>query len=215
MKLVARHGATLQHMQDARNAHQLLTGELDAVRAMAGSWSIGLAGLLAAVLGFGLIRGRSDLERLDRGWAVAVAVLLGLVLLVGAYAAYRILGAAHGVPTPRPLRRGHRFDGRQGRPRTNHEIATSALDSLRRGMIATASALALLVLAVAITWFGPPREGLRISLIDGTGAPLCGAVKETSTGTITLQTSTSTVVVTLASAHSVRPVQSCPSPAVS
>jgi len=176
---------------------------------MADSWRKGLAGLLVAVLGFTLIRGRSDLGQLVTGWAVAVAVLLALVIAVGGFAAYQILGAASGWPKPIPAITGRRSDGSVASAPTTHDLAMKSLAALRQGMVAAALAVLLLLAAIATTWFGPAKESARLQVIDGSGAVLCGKVKETDHGKVTLETTAGTTVVQLGTVTSLAPVDAC------
>jgi hypothetical protein len=71
---------------------------LPRVRAAAVAWRNGLAGLLAGLLGFSLVKGRSDVSQLAWPWNVAVGVLLLAALMIGGYGATRLLWAAHGRP---------------------------------------------------------------------------------------------------------------------
>lgn len=210
MRLAAQPGATAQNRQDALNAYRAVSQELPAVRAMADSWRKGLAGLLVAVLGFTLIRGRSDLGQLVTGWAVAVAVLLALVVAIGGFAAYQILGAASGWPKPIPAITGRRSDGRTASAPTTHDLAMKSLAALRQGMAAATLAVLLLLAAIATTWFGPAKESAPLYVVDGSGAVFCGKVKETDHGRITLESGTGTTVVQLGAVTNLAPVDSCP-----
>ncbi|MFF3228856.1 hypothetical protein ACFYV7_39105 [Nocardia suismassiliense] len=211
-RLSASHGATAQNRQDAQRVYQSVSAELESVRAMADNWRKGVAGLLVAVVGFSLIRGRGDLDQLDQNWAIVVAGLLGLTLVVGGFAAYQILGAAYGWPKPTPILPGPRSDGRVRRPMTKHDLAMKSLAALRRGMLSAIAAATMLAAAVAITWFGPAKDGPRLSVTDGTGASWCGTVKETAQGSAVLQTATGTIAVRLDGLSNLRPVANCPQP---
>ncbi|WP_216916703.1 hypothetical protein [Nocardia noduli] len=209
-RLVASYGATPQNRQDAQNVYQSVIAELDTVRAMADNWRKGIAGLLVAVIGFSLIRGRTDLDRLDQRWAIAVAALLAATLIIGGFAAYRILGAAYGRPKAVPLLPGPRFDGRTRTPTTRHDLALASLAALRQGILAATGAVAALATAVAITWFGPPREGPQLSVTDSAGASWCGTVKESGPGTAVLATAAGTVRIRLDTVMYIRSVATCP-----
>ncbi|MGW5728377.1 hypothetical protein [Nocardia beijingensis] len=209
-RLIPSHGATPQNRLDARNIYNTVAGELTSVRAMADNWRKGIAGLLVAALGFSLIRGRSDLDRLDQGWAIAVAVLLGVTLLIGGFAAHQILSAAYGGLKPVPILPGTRSDGRDRPPMTQHELAMKALAALRLGMLATVCAATVLAAAVAITWFGPSKQAPHLSIIDRQGNSWCGAVKDSADGTVTLQTSNGTITKALTDLSRIRSLDTCP-----
>jgi hypothetical protein len=210
MKLTASHDATAQHRQDALNTYRMVSQELPAVRAMADSWRKGMAGLLIAVVGFTVIRGRSDLSQLATGWALAVGGLLVGVVVVGGFAAYQILGAAHGWPRPVPAISGRRSDGTVAAAPTAHDMTMKSLTALRQGMGATVLSVALLLAAIAVTWFGPAKEPARLIVTDGSGATMCGKVKQTDHGRVTLETTTGTTVVDLSKATNITPVATCP-----
>jgi hypothetical protein len=210
MKLTPHHSATPLNRQDALNTYLVVSQELPAVRAMADSWRKGIAGLLIAVVGFTLIRGRADLNQLSSGWAIAVAALLCGVLVVGGFAAYQILGAAHGYPRPVPINTGQRTDKTSAKPMTSHDLAMRSLSGLRQGVLAAVLAAILMVAAIALTWFAPAKQSARLLVIDGAGAVMCGAVEQTDRGRVTLQTATGTVVIDLAGATNVAPVDECP-----
>jgi hypothetical protein len=53
--------ATPADLRAAQERERLLRSELPRVRAAAAAWRNGLAGLLAALAGFGFIKGQSDL----------------------------------------------------------------------------------------------------------------------------------------------------------
>ncbi|MBF6102305.1 hypothetical protein IU510_30255 [Nocardia cyriacigeorgica] len=210
MKLVPGPTATAIDRQDARNAYRAVSAELGAIRAMADNWRKGLAGLMVAVVGFSLIRGRTDLEKLDRGYAVWVAWLLAAALVTVAVAAYLILSAAHGSPRPRVFITGRRSDGGTATAITEHEIAMTALRQLRSGMAVAVGSVILLAAAVALTWFGPPRQPAMVQVTDGSGATWCGRARTQGPGTITVEDRTGGVVVNLATATDIRPLHECP-----
>jgi hypothetical protein len=136
-------------LRRAQTLNRLLRSELGRVRAAATAWRNGLAGLLTALIGFGLIRGRTDIRTLSPGWSVAVGVLLLIALLTGALGALCLLRAAHG--------RAAVSDSSDIQPAlvADHQEAITSALNLRRGIALTLSCAALLVTAVGITWYGP------------------------------------------------------------
>ena len=65
--------ATTTDFDAAIERDRLTTTELPRVRAAATAWRNGLAGLLTALIGFGLIKGRSDVTELNTTCATVVA----------------------------------------------------------------------------------------------------------------------------------------------
>ena len=64
VRLEARASSLGQGPQHAQAVQRMLRDELTVVRAAATAWRNGLAGLLAAMLGFSLVKGRSDIGTL-------------------------------------------------------------------------------------------------------------------------------------------------------
>ena len=158
----------------ARAERILLVGELDRIRVRALAWRNGLGALLAGLIGFSLIKGRSDVTELRPSFAVWVGVLLLLALLVGGVAAVLIIRAAHGRPFARSLRKlgggGDPIDAARWAEIHGSERA------LWYGVLLSFSCVVLLVGAVGLTWYGPPKDKprLEIRLIGGTR--YCGEV---------------------------------------
>jgi hypothetical protein len=197
--------ATQHDLQAAQELEELRRTELSRVRAAAIAWRNGLAGLLAALAGFGIVKGRSDVSDLAASWAHAVGVLLLAALLVGAAGALSLIRASTGLPRlvdAQNLRsRGH----------ADHIEAIASAKALRRGIGFTLTCAALLVTAVGATWYGPGRlpATLRISTPSGT---VCGTVVRLDNGTLTINTADGPVVLPPGQSITVRPTSTCPPP---
>ncbi|KUN79276.1 hypothetical protein [Streptomyces griseoruber] len=181
----------------------MMREEVPRVRAAALAWRNGLAALLAALLGFGLIKGRSDIGQLERGWAEAVGWLLLLSLLVGAVGALALLHAAHG--RPRVISLNEVLPG----PLADHDEARRAAGQLRLGIVMTLACTALLVGAVAATWYGPEKGApqLRISI---PGVVVCGTIEEVEADVARVKTDDGVVSIRLSTVQSMTAVTSCP-----
>ena len=194
----------------ARAERILLVGELDRIRVRALAWRNGLGALLAGLIGFSLIKGRSDVTELRPSFAVWVGVLLLLALLVGGVAAVLIIRAAHGRPFARSLRKlgggGDPIDAARWAEIHGSERA------LWYGVLLSFSCVVLLVGAVGLTWYGPPKDKprLEIRLIGGTR--YCGEVVAVAGGRLTLKTTLGQVAVDLTQADGMAPVDSCSPP---
>ena len=68
---------------------------------------------------------------------------------------------------------------------------------------------ALLVGAVGITWYGPPRAEPALLVNTGTGS-VCGSVAGVSAGILMLETADGENSIWLDSVLGMRPVDSCP-----
>ncbi|MET9388109.1 hypothetical protein ABZY09_45820 [Streptomyces sp. NPDC002928] len=181
---------------------QMIRAELSVVRAAAVAWRNGLAGLLAGLLGFGLIKGRSDVSGISAPWRIVVGALLLAALVVAAYSALRLLRAAHGRPRRRPLASvGSRLAA-------DRDEAAESLVALDRGVAGTLTCAVLLVAAVAVTWYGPPAGKPRLQVVIG-GEIVCGSVVRASGDRLTLRTDTGERIIDLSRIDGLQPVDEC------
>jgi len=194
------------HLGDAARAQEryaLLRTELMRVRAAAVAWRNGLAGMLAAVVGFSLIRGRADIGELAPPWNIVVGVFLLAALLAGAAAGMSLLRAANGRPGLTPV------DAHVGGVAAEHIAAVAALRDLARGIGGLMLCTALLVAAVATTWYGPERSGPQLQVVLP-GTTVCGTTVRLDAGRLTIATRAGQMTVDVAQALAVQPVTQCP-----
>ncbi|MEU7802508.1 hypothetical protein AB0B10_24930 [Micromonospora arborensis] len=194
--------ATANDLRTAQERDQLLRTELPRVRQAATAWRNGLGALLAALIGFGLIKGRSDVSQLSPGWAVTVGVLLFAALLAGAVGALLLIRAAHGRPSVADV---ERIPPNQA---GDHIEALVSADALRRGIALTLGCTLLLVAAVGTTWYGPERRKPALRVTGPTGT-ICGLVVRLNQGTLVLKTDAGEVSVNLSSAAAIAAVENC------
>ena len=172
------------------------------MRAAATAWRNGLAGLLAALVGFSLIKGRSDLNQLARPWAAGVGVLLLMALFAGAIGALSVLRASNGRPAVMAVR-----DLLPGSI-ADHLEALDSARALRRGIGLTLACASLLVAAVAFTWYGPERDAPKLQIISS-NITACGSVSRIGSGAIALHTEAGEITISLNDVRSMRPVATC------
>ncbi|WBB54145.1 hypothetical protein [Verrucosispora sp. WMMD573] len=141
--------ATLTDLRRAQELAALLRGELDRVRTAALAWRNGLGGLLVALIGFSLIRGRSDVSTLAPGWGALVGVLLLAAIVAGVAGALALLRAAHGPLSVTPVAE------LPPAPLGEHREALVAARALRLGVLLVLLCTALLIAAVGVTWYAP------------------------------------------------------------
>ncbi|MFC4020214.1 hypothetical protein ACFOW4_20030 [Micromonospora sp. GCM10011542] len=141
--------ATVADLRRAQHLAGLLRGELQRIRAAALAWRNGLGGLLVALVGFSLIRGRSDVTTLAPGWGPLVGVLLLAALGAGVGGALTLLRAAHGPLSVTPVA------AVAPAPLGDHQEALAAVRALRTGVGLVLLCTALLVAAVGVTWYAP------------------------------------------------------------
>lgn len=196
--------ATSDDLRAAQERDRLLSTELPRVRAAATAWRNGLAGLLAALAGFSLIKGQSDVSQLAMTWAIGAGVALLAAFLAGAAGAMLLIRAANGRPAIARVR------GLLTRAAADHEEALAAASALRAGIGLTLACSALLVTAVGLTWYGPPRiPALQVTTPAGTQ---CGSLLQLSQGKLIIDTPTGTATLDQTQPSTVQPVDACPSP---
>ncbi|WP_433384827.1 hypothetical protein ACQPZX_24495 [Actinoplanes sp. CA-142083] len=181
---------------------ELTRTELSRIREAATAWRNGLAGLLTALAGFSLIKGRSDISQLRAGWAVAVGVLLGAATLVGVVAALLLIRAANGNPKIVPAR------GLGGKDEADHAEAAASAKALYRGRALLLACTVLLAGAVGVTWYGPPRT--RPVQVTTPGGVRCGTPVRLVQGDLVLKSLAGEVTVDLATADALKAVDVCP-----
>ena len=212
IRVSAGRKAEPRDRQAAKASRELLADELTRVRAGALAWRNGLGALLAGLIGFGLIKGRSDILQLDPVYAAVVGCLLLASLTAGAAAAVLIMRAAHGRPYALALRTV--VDGSVANPAeaARQAEASASERALRRGVVFCFACVALLTSAVGLTWYGPAKSKplIEIHLTDGTLQ--CGEIVSLSAGRLTLKTSLGQVAVDLTRADGMAPVDSCTTP---
>lgn len=187
----------------AREQHQALRQELPRVREAAHSWRNGLAGLLLALIGFGLIRGPSEIDKVKAPWHVVIGCLLLASLAVGAFGAYRLLSAHNGRP------RAIRVNPDVSTATQDHLLALRALRDLRQGIVATFVCTALLVTAVATTWYGPEKSKPKVA-VRTTGSTLCGDGVTVDGPRLVLKTGAGQVSLVFADVVTIEAVEKCP-----
>ncbi|PKV98883.1 hypothetical protein [Nocardia fluminea] len=195
--------ATPADLLEARERYTLLRAELDRVRAVATAWRNGLGGLLVAIVGFSVIKGRSDIGQLDHEWAKAAGGLLLAALLCGTCSALLFVRAASGAtrPTPMSLARTPMVADR--------EEARKSRTAITRGITTAIACGAFLINAVAVTWYGPPNKQPGLELTTSGGTTFCGNPKKVDRGEITLTTNAGEVTLNLADTLTLRAVADC------
>ncbi|MFJ9862995.1 hypothetical protein [Streptomyces sp. NPDC101165] len=200
--------ATPADRQAGRLTRELLAGELARAREAALAWRNGLAALFVGLLSFGLIKGRTDVGKLASPYDALVGGALLLCLVFGTLGALLLLRAAHGAPTGVRLPAGvpaaatalHLGD---------HMETRRTVRALTYGVVLTIACGAMLVTGVALTWYGPEKDGPRI-LVRTPSGEVCGEPVRTSAGSLLVKTDTGEITVRLARAEAVTAVDTCP-----
>lgn len=136
---------------DANDAERLRI-----VRSRAEKWLGGLTaltGLLATVL---IVKGPDTVTDLSVGWRAGVAASIAAALAGLAYATWCAYASAFGDPTTLDSIDRSPVTGLAGRlAQARRAAATRAQQQMVHALVATFVGIALLVAAVALTWFAP------------------------------------------------------------
>ncbi|MER6470987.1 hypothetical protein [Streptomyces collinus] len=199
--------ATRADQLSARHDYQLVKDSLPRVRAAALAWRNGVGALLAGLIGFGLLKGRSDVGELASPYDAVVGVLLLAALVTGTTAAMLLLRAAHGRPTATAIKE-YRAHGGGSALGADHAEALRSAGALSKGVVLALSCTALLVTAVGMTWYGPAAKEPSVEILTPAGAR-CGEVIRMASGLLTLRTDSGEVTLDLSRANGIRAVDSC------
>ncbi|SFR00010.1 hypothetical protein SAMN04488564_101990 [Lentzea waywayandensis] len=194
----------------AKATRALLADELPRLRAGALAWRNGLGALLAGLIGFGLVRGRSDVTQLAPAWAATVGVLLLAALVTGSAAALLVMRAAHGRPRSAALPAGAVAADPAEVARWTEASASER--ALRRGVALSFACTALLAAAVGVTWYGPAKDKPRVEVRFPGGDRSCGEVVSTSSGKLVLKTPLGLQTVDLTEVDGLAAVVACDPP---
>lgn len=130
---------------------------LQLVRTRAEKWLGGLTALTGLVTTVLVIKGPQSIADIATSWKIAAGSLIALALAVLVFGTYRAYQSAYGDPG--------RLDEVKSQPVTGlavrlagkrNEAAAAAQTHLRHAVIATLAAVALLAVAIGLTWFAPP-----------------------------------------------------------
>lgn len=141
--------ATPEGRRRAEELQRLRQGELDAVRAQADRWRSGLAGLVGIVTVVAAVWGPAGVSGLGRTGRILVGVLLLLSVLSSGLGTFLSMRAAYGFPR----RRQAEATWTEMLAREQTRLRRSCAD-LRRTVLLAYLALAFVVAAVGITWYG-------------------------------------------------------------
>lgn len=151
------------------------------VRQAAHDWRNGAGALVAGILSFSLIKGKSDLAEVAEGWAVFAGALLALSLLLGLSASFLILRASHGLPLFISV------DNAQTSEVREYLEAIRSTGYLRLGIKVLTASLFSLAFSVAVVWYAPEREQDKLVLATPAGS-VCGTILMSAEGSITILT---------------------------
>jgi hypothetical protein len=179
------------------------TEELALVRAAAGKWQGGLAGLLAIVTGVSAFTLGDTIRALQPPFGLLIAVGVTAAFAIAVAATMAALRASGGLPRLRST------------PAVGaaHQDAVTAATDLRRAIRLSMIALLIFGVVAAISWFAPrTADSPALAVIEADGRTLCGELDaKTIPGTLLITTSAKSVeIVQLVSVKSWSNVKRCP-----
>lgn len=190
-----------------KKAADLEFNALSSVRGTAEKWAATLATLLSLVGTVLIVRGAEEIDKLPDGTKVRIGALLAIAVVAAALATFRAARAAQG--TPKDLKWPNGFKLRKW----ELDWAQEAKDDLHRSRQFTFAAVAAMVLAVGLSWFGSEASssssGSKVLLTPATGQPLCGALVNSANG-LELEVDKERVALPAGPYDNVVPVGDCP-----
>jgi hypothetical protein len=186
-------------VQTVQQLHRIA---LPAVRAKALAWRNGLAGLLAGLVGFGLVKGQSDVSTLAWPGNLLAGLALLAALIAGGFGAHQLLLAAHGQP--------ERVEASDTRSALAADVmeAERAARAMKRGVASSAVCVVFLAITVATTWYAPVRDGAEVEMTTS-DRTVCGSVVRVRSDVLTLRTASGEQSVVLSEVIGLRPVAKC------
>lgn len=207
--VLRRRRATPSDVRWAQRVEDLEFDALSNVRSTAEKW----AATLAAIIGLGgtiiFVKGRDDVSRLTTGYQLVIAVVIFAALVTALVATVFAALAAQGTPrevawpSPGELRKWQRDEARK------------AIGHLRTSRILAVVVVALLAIAVGLTWFGAAKPAspapATVLVVRKVGTPLCGRVVDSGGGAVSLIPQNSpAVMLDGADIQSLVLISSCP-----
>lgn len=167
--------ATIAEAKWEKRAEELSFTALASVRSVAEKWTGTIASLLAIFSIVTLVKGPSDLAKVEGSFAGVsletwVIALLGVAVLLGAAATVLAAMAAYGLP------RDFRFVGAEVR-KLHREEATTASRNLEDSRYFAVASVVVLAVAVGVAWLNASEDATspaKTVVIDGDGIAACG-----------------------------------------
>jgi hypothetical protein len=170
----------------AQRAAAVPFGELAAVRATAGQWRNGLAGLTALLSASSLLASPTLADHLRPGPRLAVGVLAIAGLLTLLFGTWRAMDAAFGVPGADDYLTGERLRAWE------HDQASAAVTALTTARWAFLFGLLLTIAAAAAAFWFAPATGTLTQVQTRTGT-FCGKLNSSGGHTISITGTDGTV----------------------
>jgi hypothetical protein len=184
---------------------EMLKTQLSDTRTSAENWRNGLVAIIGLIATVTIVKGPSEIDGLVKPAAYAVGILLLLALACAVIGTWSALRAAYGEPTVISRESLDRSGGATGH---RFVLATKAIVDLKIAQRTTLLTVGLLVLAIAVTWYGP-RPSSPVVVQYGTSS-VCGYIERARNGELEIRPASGAVVhVKLSDVAAVRLVDNC------
>lgn len=183
--VVTTRDRQLQHEQEALAAESLAS-----IRAVAGNWQKGMAGLVTLTTATMLFKGADTIADYERWVAVSIGLALLTSLVCGIGSLLWFLRAMHGTGEVVTDERVTQAGGLLG---LRLQMSTAAVQDLERARPTALAGIAALVVAIALSWYGPTTENDPPAFVKVTYAtPLgevtrCGVLKAAGSENVVVQ----------------------------
>jgi hypothetical protein len=173
-----RRPATLYEEEWEAIAEKLEFDSLGNVRAAAEKWTGALATMIGIFSVAAIVKGPSDVAKLDLGWTIVVAAATGAAIASALWATYLGARAAYGFPEK------FRFVGTEVRRLYRTQTEKSARD-LAGAIHWVMRAIGLLAIALGVLWFATPKDtavAASMLVVQSNGQVVCGALQSPPDG---------------------------------
>jgi len=196
--------ATPAQREHAREVMAISADQLTNVRAAAGRWQAGLAGLTGTIAIFGLVRGRDDVAGLPSGWGVGYGVCLALALVCSIAGGVLAMRSAFGLP------RVLRTSDTSLRRWSDAGEARRSAELLRVAIWLTVASIGFVAGALGIAWYASSGTATDVLVHERSGAEDCGKLVRLADGFLLLDTDTGRRRLAVDSLDGVAGTNSCP-----
>jgi hypothetical protein len=196
--------STAVSRERAEQVQALRAQELDLVRAQAEKWRNGLASLLVLITAVSVVKGRESITELLPPVQVAVGVVLLLALILASVGAFLGMRAAYGLPKAGLVDATLEELLQHARARASRSVR-----DMRWALGLTFATLALLVVAIGLTWYGPTSPSGSAQLTTADGTTYCGRLSRADTGSLGLEINGLEITVPRSGARSLVAVSTC------
>lgn len=161
-------------------AQELQFQQLDGARRLAESWRTGLGGLTSLFAVVTIVKGQDSITALTTGTSVFVGILVGIAFISLLAATLLAVWAASGAPDD-----SVRLTGEDLKAWTRYEIRRIRV-LIRWAISAMVLGLALVVMSVALTWFGPVDKSSEDVQVVTANQRFCGELLRADSEGVTL-----------------------------